>query len=72
MYHHIILSVTARAIPLAVNEPVAAGIPLLVTGWGTLSEGGGVPDHLQVVGVPLVKRSTCKYASRDGNIPMNP
>jgi hypothetical protein len=40
----------------------ATGTPLTVTGWGTLSSGGSMPDRLQQVDVSIVSRTSCQSA----------
>merc|ERR1712150_259219 len=35
----------------------------IVSGWGTLSEGGRSPDKLQMLVVPFISESTCKRAT---------
>jgi secreted trypsin-like serine protease len=40
----------------------AAGQPALISGWGTLSEGGSAPDQLFGATVPMVADSTCAGA----------
>ncbi|KAJ9597894.1 hypothetical protein L9F63_011260 [Diploptera punctata] len=51
-------------ISLTTEEP-KHGDMAVVTGWGTTSSGGVLPDQLQVVSVPIVDRSKCNesYAS---------
>lgn len=44
------------------NQPIIAGIPTVVTGWGALREGGSSPTQLQVVEVPLVSLEDCRSA----------
>lgn len=56
----IVLSNTARIIPLTFFEPVTPGLPLRVTGWGATREGGSGSRILQVVEVELVSRESCK------------
>jgi secreted trypsin-like serine protease len=49
------------------NDDGTVGSNLLVTGWGTLTEGGTSPVDLQRVQVPLVDRTNCNDAnSYDG------
>ena len=60
------------ASPLKFNENVAAGNlapagyepsgDLQAIGWGTLTEGGSIPDRLQEVTVPLVTDAACRAA----------
>ncbi|KAI7815453.1 Serine protease [Rhyzopertha dominica] len=50
-------------IPLpAFEEPDPVGQLSLVTGWGSLEEGGGLPTQLQAVEVPVVAREECQEA----------
>ena len=42
---------------------MAAGKDLLVSGWGTLSSGGEMPDKLMEVTVPYVTNEICNQAS---------
>ena len=65
------LTSDATGLPLATlateNGPV--GADLLVTGWGTLTEGGSSPIDLRRVAVPLVDTADCNDAnSYDGGI----
>jgi hypothetical protein len=51
-----------QPIPYATPADVANGltdpcVPALVSGWGALSSGGGSPDHLQAVIVPLISNT---------------
>ncbi len=68
------LSTAATGIPLvslATADP-ADGTGLLVTGWGTLSEGGSLPISLRKVTVPLTNRLNCNDAnSYNGQITTN-
>ncbi|XP_030387449.1 trypsin-7 [Scaptodrosophila lebanonensis] len=50
-----------QPIQLAVERP-AVGTNVTVTGWGTTTEGGSIPDVLQQVDVLLVDNSECKNA----------
>ena len=60
------------ASPLKFNENVTAGNlapagyepsgDLQAIGWGTLTEGGSIPDRLQEVTVPLVSDGACRAA----------
>jgi len=55
------LSSSATGIPLAslTSADPAVGTSLLVTGWGSLSEGGSFPINLRKVSVPLASRTNC-------------
>lgn len=44
------------------NQAVAAGTPAVVTGWGSIQEGGSLPLQLQVVEVPIVSQEDCRAA----------
>ncbi|XP_037941350.1 trypsin delta-like [Teleopsis dalmanni] len=48
-----------QPIGLAKNLP-PTGTEITVSGWGTLEEGGTIPDQLQVVNVNLVDQAVCK------------
>lgn len=50
-----------QPIPLATSRP-AAGAELTVSGWGTLEEGGSIPDQLQKVVLNYVENSSCKIS----------
>nr|AAZ78212.1 trypsin [Blattella germanica] len=56
-----------QAISLATSEP-SAGEVATVSGYGTTSSGGSLPNQLQVVQVPIVDRQQCNeaYADYDG------
>lgn len=61
-------SVTGRPIPIDPG-PVAVGARPMVTGWGSLSEGGQGSLDLMGVDVPIVDTSICnQQASYDGSI----
>lgn len=63
-----ILSTPANGIQLA-SVPAAdpsAGTDLLITGWGTLTEGGSYPTSLYKATVPMVSRSNCNDANSYG------
>lgn len=57
-------SVGTVALVDADSEPVVVspGTDAIVTGWGTLSEGGSSPDRLQQVTVPILSNSECNGA----------
>jgi secreted trypsin-like serine protease len=40
----------------------AAGVPLIVTGWGTMRSGGQISQELRQVTVPAVSQDDCKKA----------
>lgn len=68
------LSSSANGIPLATLATTdgAVGANLLVTGWGTLSEGGTAPRNLRKVLLPLASRTNCNDAnSYSGDITTN-
>lgn len=51
--------------PIALPEPfqeIAGGTLAIVSGWGTTKEGGGLPQQLQAVIVPIVNAEACKKA----------
>ncbi|XP_073846119.1 trypsin delta-like [Musca autumnalis] len=48
-----------QPISLAKSRP-AAGADVIVTGWGTLVEGGDIPNQLQQVTVNYMENSSCK------------
>jgi len=52
-------SVSAVALPAAGSTP-AAGTTCTVSGWGTTSSGGSIPDILRYVNVPIVSAATCQ------------
>ncbi|XP_018784519.1 PREDICTED: trypsin zeta-like [Bactrocera latifrons] len=52
-------NVTIKAIPLA-DKPSANGAISVITGWGSLIEGGTSPDLLQEVKVPIVSNEICQ------------
>ncbi|XP_011206508.1 trypsin zeta [Bactrocera dorsalis] len=60
-------NVTIKAIPLA-DKPSANGAISVVTGWGTLTEGGVSPDLLQEVKVPIVSNEICQQDYRNSLI----
>ncbi|WP_028875811.1 serine protease [Teredinibacter turnerae] len=49
-------------VDLAIEEPVA-GSWLLVTGWGSLSEGGSSPTDLYALDIPVVSTASCNDAN---------
>ena len=59
------LATNADGIPLATvaTEDGPVGGDMLVTGWGTLTEGGGSPIDLHGVTVPLVDTGNCNDAN---------
>lgn len=57
------LSSTAQIVRLA-NEPVQAGTPLIVTGWGHTTEGGEGSNNLRAVVVNLDTRAVCQMKYR--------
>lgn len=59
------LSSSATGIPLAslTTADPAVGTNLLVTGWGSLTEGGSFPVNLRKVTVPLANRTNCNDAN---------
>lgn len=64
----IIPSSTAKIIPLAIFEPIAAGIPLFVTGWSP-EEGLEIGSRkLQGFEVELISRSSCKTTYQGAGI----
>lgn len=55
-------------IPLASQDNnVRAYDHALVSGWGTLGNGGSSPDRLQYVSVPLTEQEECTEAYKDYN-----
>jgi trypsin len=50
-----------QPISLTPTEPLA-GSPSVVSGWGTLTPGGGYPSELQAVGVDIISRTICNNA----------
>lgn len=44
------------------NEPVPAKSPAVVSGWGTLSVGGQIPNTLQKAKLEITDQNTCKNA----------
>ncbi|XP_013139065.1 PREDICTED: plasminogen-like [Papilio polytes] len=44
------------------DEEIVDGGNVMVTGWGNLREGGGYPSTLQMVILPIVNPTQCKYA----------
>lgn len=64
---------TVRAIGLVTPNDeaaglTAAGVNARVSGWGSLSSGGGSPDNLQAVTVPLVSQAAAQSAYRGETI----
>lgn len=59
----------ARALPLAPQgDDPAAGEVLIVSGWGTTSEGGSIPAALRTVEIPVVSRADCNTQYGAGSI----
>lgn len=60
----------ASAIKLAdqsfFDANIKSGSPLVVSGWGTLSSGGNMPDKLMAVTVPLVDNDICNSSEAYG------
>jgi hypothetical protein len=59
------------ALMTAAAEPTLAapGLPLTVTGWGTLSSGSStLPDRLQQVDVSIISRTSCQSSYPSENI----
>lgn len=62
------LATPVNAVPLALPTPevmaaiAAPGDPLLVSGWGTTSEGGTLADTLQQATVPMVSNARCEQS----------
>lgn len=61
------------AIQMVTAADAAAGLTdpnvlSTITGWGTLSSGGGTPDVLQVVSVPLISNEDAQAAYSSSNI----
>jgi len=56
----------AKALTLAdssfFNERIKTGTPMVVSGWGTLTSGGQMPDKLMEVSVPYVTNEVCNSA----------
>jgi len=48
------------------DENISAGTPLTVSGWGTLSSGGQMPEKLMEVSVPYVTNEICNSAEAYG------
>lgn len=49
--------------PVKLDRTLAAkGTEVIVTGWGTTTEGGSIADHLQEVTVEVVPNNECKEA----------
>ncbi|KAL5274393.1 hypothetical protein ACFFRR_000871 [Megaselia abdita] len=49
--------------PVKLDRRLAAkGTEVIVTGWGTTTEGGSIPDHLQEVVVEIIPNEECKNA----------
>lgn len=45
-----------------VNETVSAGEFSVITGWGTLSQGGRIAEVLQVASIPIIDKQVCSEA----------
>lgn len=57
------------AVPLPVqDQAINAGDESVITGWGTLTEGGSLPSQLQAVRVPVVSNADCDAAYGAGSI----
>nr|ABU50818.1 Ale o 3 allergen precursor [Aleuroglyphus ovatus] len=54
-------SANAQKIALPAQDSDPSG-NVVITGWGTTSEGGSLPSRLQTVTVPVVARATCNSA----------
>ncbi|MGB0384698.1 MAG: M36 family metallopeptidase [Ardenticatenaceae bacterium] len=63
-------TVPTASIPLVQAANDAPDVLSTVIGWGALSEGGGSPDVLHQVSVPIVSQATCE-ASYPGEITEN-
>ncbi|KAF2896658.1 hypothetical protein ILUMI_09518 [Ignelater luminosus] len=50
------------------NQDIPAGTIATISGWGTLREGGSLPDQLQAVNVPIVSQANCKSAYGSSSI----
>ena len=48
------------------TDQAAPGQPVSVSGWGRLSETGGMPDRLHDVNIPVVSRQECNSAAAYG------
>lgn len=66
---------SSKVAPIGLNrfDDWQGGEPFTVTGWGTTSSGGSLPDSLKEVVVPHVKHFTCQleyfpYSITDGMI----
>lgn len=61
-----VLTTTVQTIPLATiyeGSLFAAGVPAIVTGWGTRTAGADdFPDELYEVQAPIVEQSACQFA----------
>lgn len=52
------------------NEESVAGVGAVITGWGSVVEGGGTTEVLQTVTVPIVSKSSCNDAYKSyGGLP---
>ncbi|XP_015609258.1 trypsin alpha-3 [Cephus cinctus] len=65
------LDSTRQPIPLFNSgESASVGAMAVITGWGTLTQGGSTPTVLQTVSVPIVSKSSCNSAySMWGGLP---
>jgi secreted trypsin-like serine protease len=50
----------------------AAGASALISGWGSLSDGGAFPDDLRAATVPIVEDQTCVSNYAGGGITIDP
>lgn len=52
------------------NEESMAGVGAVITGWGSVTEGGSTTEILQTVTVPIVSKSSCDQAYKSyGGLP---
>ncbi|XP_046419491.1 trypsin-3-like [Neodiprion fabricii] len=57
------LDTTRAAITLyEQDQDVVVGAEAIITGWGTLTEGGSTSTTLQIVTVPIISKSDCSSA----------
>jgi trypsin len=57
-------------LPLQGSDPVD-GENLVVSGWGTQSEGGSLPAYLKIANVPCVSRAKCREQYGESDITDN-